>query len=1115
MGFIVFLCFFLSGGSGLLFEVLWTRELGLVFGSTTLAMSTVLSVFMGGLALGSYLGGHLARRFTSLRGPLRAYALVEAGVGAYALVVPLILSRYPALNAVLWRTVGDHYGVLSLLRFLATALLLLLPTTLMGATLPLLSQYVSLRRRLIDRTSEGRGEELIGATTQIGALFALNTFGAVLGTFLSGFMLLPRLGVTTTNYVGAAVNLTLATIILLVERRITREAVTAPERAAEPEQAPEPPSTPRQRQLQSESQRSRQLQRKIAVASYAVSGATAMVYQVLWTRALAIVLGSSVYSFTLILLAFLIGLALGAAVMTRLLPGIRRPVLALGLVHALTLGTAIYSYLTLDQLPEVFLLILRGGSFNVDELLLTQFVLASLTMLPATLAMGGVMPLTMRIYTQSVDGAGKDVGVAYALNTLGAITGSFAAGFVVLPVLGLQRGLLLCAAITAGLSALLLWHAEPLRARAPEAPDREAADTSEVPQPAPRRLLTARPLALVVVLLTAGFVALSPRWNLAHFSAGLFRISIAKSIFQLKNRLMPHLLYYKDGVATTVSVEQWDKTIALKNNGKVDASNGDDMATQILVGLMPLLFHPTAIDKPPRVAVVGYGSGVTAGAVTQFPIGHADVIELEPAVVEAGDRYFADVSHLPSRDPRVKVIIGDGRNFMTQSDSKYDVIVSEPSNPWITGVSNLFTVDYWKLARSRLAEDGVFCQWAQLYELSQPNIKTLLRSFASVFPYTYVFAAEHLSSDVILVASHKPMPLDLRRLRRNFQVPTLRAELRRASVESAEEILADLLLTPDELWAFTAGAALNTDDNARIEFLAPRDLLGYMRHESSVPRVHSNEWLYGRFERYLVHQGLPFDQPPAWLSDEKSDPPGPLDVPRRADFYADLGRAMLAHGKKDAARRMYVHTLATGGGKKSDHLGQLLVLFAKRDPGEHEEPLAPGWDGLDESFGKSIGPVQIPAGLSAEQANKIREQYQIAVRSLVEKKWIVGLRALRDWPMAWIDQMGLDVRLVIGYLLYKADLVDNAVDHLEALLSDAGYVEQHPGALYYLSRSEFQNGEPRRAIVHMEAYMELRQKNEAANAAASAGAASAGAAQAPAAPQAPDGVAPPSSSTPR
>jgi spermidine synthase len=1066
MGFIIFLCFFLSGGSGLLFEVLWTRELGLVFGSTTLAMSTVLSVFMGGLALGSYLGGRFVRRFKDPYGPLRAYAFVEAGVGLYALLVPLLLSRYPALNALLWRTVGDHYGVLSLLRFLATALLLLVPTTLMGATLPLLSQHVSLRRR---------PEGLVGATAQIGALFALNTSGAVLGTFLSGFALLPRLGVTLTNYVGAAVNLTLAASILLVERRMRRTGEELAEWSATAREARGGGEA--QSALPSEGAREgappiefipTQRQRRIAVAAYAVSGATAMVYQVLWTRSLAIVLGSSVYSFTLILLAFLIGLAIGAAVVTRLLPSIKRPVLALGTVHALTLLTAVYSYLTLDQLPEIFLLILRGGSFNVDELLLTQFVLAALTMLPATLAMGAVMPLTMRIYTATVDGAGKDVGVAYAWNTLGAITGSFAAGFLVLPVLGLQRGLLLCAAITAALSALLLWHAEPLRRAV--APSEEGTA---------RAAWSARPLALLLLSATTVFVILSPRWNLTHFSAGLFRISIAKSIFQLKNRLLPQLLYYKDGVATTVSVERWDKTIALKNNGKVDASNGDDMATQIMVGLMPLLFHPTALDKPPRVAVVGYGSGVTAGAVTQFPIRHADVIELEPAVVEAGDRFFAEVSHKPSADPRVKVIIGDGRNFMTQSDSKYDVIVSEPSNPWITGVSNLFTVDYWKLARSRLAEDGIFCQWAQLYELSQPNIKTLLRSFASVFPNTYVFAAEHLSSDVILVASHRPMPLDLLRLRRNFQDPRLRAELRRASVESAEEILADLLLTPDELWAFTAGAPLNTDDNARIEFLAPRDLLGYMRHESSVPRVHANEWMYGRFERYLIHHGLPFDRAPSWMEVKSTDPKDERgNLLRRADVYAGIGQAMLAHGKKDAARRMYVHTLATGGGPGAEHLGQLLVLFSKRDPNEHEEALVPDWDGLDESFARSIGPVQIPAGLTADQAKRIRAEYLIAVRAITEKKWIIGLRAMRDWPMAWIEQMGMDVRLVLGYLLYKADLVDNAVDHLEALLQDADYVEKHPGALYYLARSEFANGEPRSAIRHMEAYLELLAKLE-------------------------------------
>lgn len=1039
MGLIVFLCFFLSGGSGLLFEVLWTRELGLVFGSTTLAMSTVLSVFMGGLALGSYLCGRMVSRISR---PLRAYALVEAGVGLYALSVPLWLQHYPRLNALLWQSVGNHYAVLSLLRFVATALLLIVPTTLMGATLPLLSQYLSTRRN-------PRG--VLGASVQIGALFALNTAGAVLGTFMSGFELLPRLGVSLTNYVGAAVNLSLALIILLCERQLLAQAaepapqalpVSPPESDAPvPEELAAAPYVPTPRQ------------RRLAVTAYAISGATAMIYQVLWTRALAVVLGSSVYSFTIILLAFLIGLAAGAAVLTRLLPRLSRPVTALGVTHGLTLVTAVWSYLTLDRLPEVFLIILRGASFSVDELLGTQFVLAALSILPATLAMGAVMPLTIRIYTASAAGAGRDVGVAYALNTVGAIAGSFAAGFIVLPWLGLQRGLLMCSGITAALSVVLLWNGE----RRPAAGALGGT----------RHLL--RPAALGLGAATAVFIALAPKWNLSHFSAGLFRISIAKSIIYLENRVMPQLLYYKDGISTTVSVEQWSKTTALKNNGKVDASNGDDMGTQIMVGLMPLLFHPTALDKPPRVAVVGYGSGVTAGAVTQFPIGHADVIELEPAVVEAGDRFFADVSHLPSQNPKVQVLIGDGRNFMTQADSRYDVIVSEPSNPWITGVSNLFTIDYWKLAKSRLAEDGVFCQWAQLYELSQPNIKTLLRSFISVFPHTYVFAAEHLSSDVILVATRQPLPLDLHRLRRNFALPGLRAELHRAQIDSPEEILADLLLTPDEIPAFTIGAVINTDDNARIEFAAPRDLLGYMRHESSVPRMYSNDWPYGRFERYLINHGLPFDRAPAfWTA-----PPG-QEFERRADTYARLGRAMLAHGKRDAASRLLIRALAVGGGPETETLASLLAMFSKRSERDHEEALSRDWDGDDSHFAAGLGPLVLPGGLSEKDSERIRREYGEALKNLNARRWILGLRALREWPMTWVTQMGPDIRLLLGYLLYKADLVDDAIDHLEELLDDPEYLQQHPGALYYLARAQFGNGDPRHAVQNMARYLKLR-----------------------------------------
>ena len=383
-----------------------------------------------------------------MKRPLLAYALVEAGVGLYALLLPVLLSYYPALNGFLWRTVGDHFVLLSILRFVATALALIVPTTLMGATLPLLSQYVAKRHAGI-----------LGASVQIGTLFAMNTTGAVVGTFVSGFWLLPRLGVHRTNLIGAGTNLTLALLIVvgsfLLKRRAAAQELMGTISSDDESDDGEDKAV-------SELASPLSL-RRLAVLSYAVSGGTAMIYQVLWTRALAIIIGSSVYSFTLILLAFLIGLAGGAAVVTRLLPRIARPVLWLGALHALTLVAVGYSYLVFDRLPGIFLLILRSGQLGVDELLSTQFGLSALAILPATLAMGGVMPLTMRIYTGSVDGAGHDVGIAYALNTLGAIVGSFAAGFLVLPGLGLQRGLLGSALLTAGLAALLLFFSESKR----------------------------------------------------------------------------------------------------------------------------------------------------------------------------------------------------------------------------------------------------------------------------------------------------------------------------------------------------------------------------------------------------------------------------------------------------------------------------------------------------------------------------------------------------------------------------------------------------------------------------------------------------------------------------
>jgi hypothetical protein len=448
--------------------------------------------------------------------------------------------------------------------------------------------------------------------------------------------------------------------------------------------------------------------------------------------------------------------------------------------------------------------------------------------------------------------------------------------------------------------------------------------------------------------------------------------------------------------------------------------------------------------------VIGYGSGVTIGAVTQFPIGHADVVELEPAVVEAGNRFFGEWNHHPEKDPRVRIVIGDGRNFLTQGDDKYDVIISEPSNPWITGVSNLFTTDYWKLARGRLAEDGVFCQWAQLYEMSSINIKTILRSFASVFPYTYVFAAEDLSSDVLLIATNEPLKLDLATLRRNWKNATLDKELERAGLPEAEDLIAQLLLVPEELPAFTAGAPLNTDDNARIEFSAPRDLLGSTRtSDPYLARVYATDWPYGHFDRHLSLA------PATRVSDELA-----------------LARALLKHGRRAAAERFLARAKKYGAPAGSP-TEKLITAFRVRDVEDREVPLTSA-EGADKDSGISgLDPPQVPPGLPESESARIAKDWLHVERGVRARAWAHALMALKGWPERYIDEGGPDVELLVGYLEYKADLCDEASDRLKPLLDVKGYAEKRPALYYYLARAEYGAAIFEAAVRNMQKWLDV------------------------------------------
>jgi spermidine synthase len=1008
-------CFVLSGASSLVLQVVWMRKLVEIFGSSTLAISTVLATFMGGLALGSWLGGRLADRLPgppgergrtlgarareALGDPLLYYALAEAAVGLSALLVPALIEAYRGLNAWLWAQLGAQPVALALARFVLAAGVLLVPTTAMGATLPLLGRRVV--RSLADF-------ELLGR--RLGALYAANTAGAVVGAASAGFWLIPLLGVSATNSLAAGLALALAAAIAIVlclpRRRRPAWRLADLEIPVPDEEAPPP-------------LRLSAADRRLALAAYGISGAVAMALEVFWSRAQAIVIGSSVYTFTLVVVVFLVGISLGAALMARLASRTRRPLALLAWLLAGIAASILLTHQLTGALPGMFLALIDGTTLDVGTLFSIHTFLTGLIILPTSIGLGAVMPLAMRAYVGGLDAVGRDVGRAYAANTVGAILGAVAGGFFVLPFIGLERGIRISAILLAVTAATLAW----------------------------RSGLRRRSTALAFAGLVSAAALLLPGWNRSDFTAGLFRTHLARSYLERGGLFEREVVYYRDGTSTTVSVERLAGGLyTLKNNGKVEASDRHDMPTQILVGLLPVLLHG---DVDQDVFVVGYGSGVTVGAIAQAPqVSRIDVVELEPAVYEAADRYFGHVNHRPELEPRVRRHVGDGRSFLLSGGRSYDVIVSEPSNPWIAGVASLFTRDFYEFAAEHLAEDGIFCQWAQLYELGPRNVKMIYRTFASTFPYVYAFTPGDETTDTILIGSRRPIPLDFTALAAAMRAsPELQAELERARVRGPDDLLGSLFLGPAEVAAFTAGAEINTDDNARLEYSAPRDLLASGRGNHFARAVRGENWPYGRLEGLVTGLGDGAARPAAKLR---------------------LARALLGYGRLREASTWTELARAAGASEgEAATLSQLLELVRPVDFLDPELSVAAGGDKLaapsPELFRGDEDTRRAAAGsLAAAHA------------LLAEARFPAAFKQLEELPARADDAGGRDVTLLAAYAGYKSLELPRARELLRELAGDPDYVARRPAVLYYLGRAEFGLGAFQEGVSLLEEFQKTR-----------------------------------------
>jgi spermidine synthase len=769
---LLYFLFLFSGAAGLIYELVWVRELIFVFGGTTYAITTVLVAFMAGLGLGSFLAGRWCYR---LHRPGRVYGALEIAIGLYALSVPLLLNVAEPMYRSLYPHLAGMPWLLNLVRFCVGGLVLVVPTTFMGATLPVLVRYLTLRGRALGRS--------------VGHLYGINTFGAVLGTVSAGFWLIPTLGLTHSTWLAATINVLIGlTALGLLRHAVTpaplKKAPSKPRRPAEPTSPPLPVT---------------QLQRirPAILAGFAVSGFAAMVYQITWTRALVMSVGSTTYSFTCILAAFILGLALGSLAIARWVDRWKNPARVFGVLEIIIGLVAVLIVPIHGQVPLIVQSLVSAHYYDYLTLMSWQFALIIAVTFVPTFLMGAIFPLVTRALAVAGDEPGAATGRAYAVNTIGTITGSFLAGFALIrsDVLGVQNSIILASLLNGavGLTLVVL---------APPAAGRTLLRRALVP--------TAALLLIPIVACAAG------RWD---------RNILTLAPFLNRGAEAPQreILHYAEGVDLTVVVEHppgQPQALTITINGKPDAStNIVDVTTNLLLAHLPALLAPEA-----RTAcMVGLGSGLSLGALSRHSsFERIDCVEISSDVVEAAAHFASFNYKVLTDDPRVSLILADGRNHLLLTDRTYDLIITQPPNPWVSGVSNLFTREYFELGRRRLSDRGLMAAWLQGYKMSVADFQMVVRTLFEVFEHVSLW--ELGEDDFLMITSRQPQKIALDEFVRRLRVPTVRADLYRVGIRRPEQILGRYITSDEPLRAWVAAAPVHTDDNALLEFSAPRHM---------------------------------------------------------------------------------------------------------------------------------------------------------------------------------------------------------------------------------------------------------------------------------------------------
>ena len=755
---VIYWLFLASGAAGLIYEVVWMRILMRILGATVLAYTIVLAAFMLGLALG---GWRFGRRIDHRGQPLLVYAALETGVGLWALLLPSLLTAALALFVSIARGLADSPVLLNIIRSLIAFAALLLPTILMGGTLPVLSKSLV-----------HSGQEI---GNKVGKLYAVNTFGAILGAGAAGFILLGKIGEIRTTLIAVALNLTAAAGAALLARSL-----------------PQPPDPRRgaQQCALAESPASPSLARQaLLLVVVAITGFTILAYEVLWTRTAVLLTGNTTYSFSLMLLAFLTGIAVGSAIMAAAFrtwnPSWAVRWRTLATLQLLIGLVALFSFAA--PVPAVTITFPIWRKLGLTNLLPGPVPALFLLLAPLTLISGASFPVAASLCVRDLKAVGSGVGSVYLWNTLGAAAGSAVVGLVLLPAFGITNSFLICIALNL-LAGLVLLASTPAAALGHRA----------------------RPALAWLGFAAVSFAIIWPATGGLQIPRTLLRKVLERSYRKC--------LFYQEDVNGIVSV--WINPLQKDPwfNNKRLYIDAQPMAVAYRYGMIyerlqahyPLLLHP----DPKDALVICLGTGTTLGSVGQYPVSTIDCVELSRSVVDAGV-CFKEETHNILDDPRLTIHITDGRNYLLSTSKTYDVITAEPMHPHLAGTVNLYTKEYFQLVKSRLRPGGICSHWIPLHRMRPDEVKQAIQAFRAVFPHCLLFVE---TADAIILGSDQTLKIDVDRWRRFLKDPRIALDLEEVGLSGVPQLLSTYMMDNNGLQVYADNIPPVTDDRPTLEF---------------------------------------------------------------------------------------------------------------------------------------------------------------------------------------------------------------------------------------------------------------------------------------------------------